>query len=177
MAPALRAACRRDRRLPARADRGRRAGDPDLRLVGRRAQRAPTTASSRCPTRRDLRRLAGAGVPLIHFGVGTTAILRDLCRGRRRRHRPRLAPAARRGLGRVGRRSRRAGQPRSDAAARPARSPARGADDVLRRAAAGPGTSSISATASCRHAARTRAGARAVVHAVSATSSLARQSA
>ena len=73
VAPALRAVRDDDGRLPARAGRGRRAGDPDLRLVGRRASDAPTIASSRCRTRAPIfDRAADAGVPLIHFGVGTT---------------------------------------------------------------------------------------------------------
>ena len=70
----------RDGRLPA-ARRSRPASQAiaDLRFVGRRARRAPTTASSRCRTRaRIFDALAGAGCRLIHFGVGTTAILPDM---------------------------------------------------------------------------------------------------
>ena len=101
-------------------------------------------------TRRIFDRPRGAGVPLIHFGVGTTAILRD------------LAEAGGDVIGVDWRlpideawavdrpRSRRAGQSRSDAAARPARPPVR---RRRRRAASAPadapGTSSTSATACC----------------------------
>ena len=70
-----------------------------------------------------LRNARGAiGVPTIHFGVGTGAILAEICGRRRRRDRRRLAHAARRRLGAHRLRSRGPGQPRSDAAARPARS-------------------------------------------------------
>ncbi len=42
-------------------------------------------------TQRIFESLSGAGVPMIHFGVGTAAILPDLARSRRRRDRRRLA--------------------------------------------------------------------------------------
>ncbi len=51
-------------------------------------------------TRRIFEALAGAGVPTIHFGVHTGALLPDLARSGRRRDRRRLAHAARRGVGR-----------------------------------------------------------------------------
>ena len=89
-------------RLPARAGRGRRAGDPDLRFLGRRARRADYREFALPHTRRIFDALRDAGVPTIHFGVGTTAILAELADGRRRRHRRRLAPAARRGVDAIG---------------------------------------------------------------------------
>ena len=68
-----------DGRLPARAGRGGRAGDADLRFVGRRARprRLPRVraAAHRAHLRRARRRRACRS---IHFGVGTTAILPDL---------------------------------------------------------------------------------------------------
>ena len=47
-------------------------------------------------------RLAGTDVPVIHFGTGTVPPPRRAARRGRRRDRPRLAHAARRGLGRLG---------------------------------------------------------------------------
>ena len=142
-----------DRRLPGRADRGGRRRGAGVRLVGRRAERRATIASSSCPTR------AGSSsgiaptrdVPTIHFGVGTGAILGRAARGRRRRHRRRLAHAARRGLGAHRPRSRHPGQPRSRrcCSARSSASSPR-PTTCSRARAAGPATSSISATASCR---------------------------
>ena len=49
-------------------------------------------------TRRIFDGLAATGVPLIHFGVGATAILPDLVGGRRPRDRRGLAPGPRRSL-------------------------------------------------------------------------------
>ena len=68
-----------DCRLHARAGRSRRAGDPDLRLVGRRArpQRLPRVRAA-AHAARSSSGLRDTGVPLIHFGVGATAILEDL---------------------------------------------------------------------------------------------------
>ena len=68
-----------DRRLPRRADRSRRRRRAGLRLVGRRAERArlprvhPAAHASGSSTR-----VAPTGVPTIHFGVGTGAILGEL---------------------------------------------------------------------------------------------------
>ena len=72
-------------------------------------------------------------------------------RSRRRRHRRRLAAAARRGVGRDRPRPRDPGQPRSGAAARPARSAVRrGRRHPAPRRRTARATSSISATACCR---------------------------
>ena len=94
--------------------------------------------------------LKATGVPMIHFGTGTSTILPELRRGRRRRDRRRLAHAARRGLEAARRdraiqgnldptlllaprRSHVRARPRTSCDARPG----------------GPGTSSTSVTASC----------------------------
>ena len=93
---------RRDRRLPRRADRSRRRRRAGVRLVGRRAERrrlprvhpaahADRSSNALAATRRR--------VPTIHFGVGTGVDPRRAARGRRRRHRRRLAHAARRSVG------------------------------------------------------------------------------
>ncbi len=72
VARAARPAGRHRRRLPAGSDRGRRRADPAVRLVGRVRCRSPTTSSSSLPhSRAVLESLADAGVPRIHFGVGT----------------------------------------------------------------------------------------------------------
>ena len=63
---------------------------------------------------------------MIHFGVGTGRDPGEHARSRRRVDRRRLADADRRSLGAHRPRSRHPGQPRPDAAARPARSGARG---------------------------------------------------
>ncbi len=82
--------------------------------------RRPTTRSSWRPGRRRiLAAVAELGVPTIHFGTGTSALLSTMARGGRRRDRPRLADSARRRLGARRRRARRAGQSRSRDAARP----------------------------------------------------------
>ena len=52
-------------------------------------------------TRKIFGALEARGVPTIHFGVGTGAILPEHARSRRRRHRRRLAHSARRGVGRA----------------------------------------------------------------------------
>ena len=79
VAPPLRPVRRRRRRLSRRADRSRRRRRAGVRLVGRRAERAPTTASSSCRTRgASSRRSRSIGVPTIHFGVGTGAILGEM---------------------------------------------------------------------------------------------------
>ena len=154
VAPLLRHAGGRRRRLPGRADRSRGRRRAGVRLVGRRAERRATTASSSCRTRggSSTRRARTAdGVPTIHFGVGTGAILARAARSGRRRHRRRLAHAARRGVGAHRHRPRHSGQPRSDAAARAARPHLRGHRRRARaRAADGPATSSTSVTASFR---------------------------
>ena len=78
VAHALRPVRHGDGRLSPRAGRGRRSGDPDLRLVGR-----PTVARrlSRVRAAAHATHLRGAGehdVPTIHFGVGTLAILPEM---------------------------------------------------------------------------------------------------
>ena len=71
--------------------------DPALRLVGRARSRPRSTASA---SRRGARAiLAAVDVPTIHFGTGATHLLPEHGRRGRRRHRPRLAAAARRRLG------------------------------------------------------------------------------
>ena len=134
-----------------RAGRGRRAGDPDLRFLGRRSSAAPTTASSPCRTP------GGSSTrsrrPACRRSTSASARARS-CRhgrGRRRRHRRRLAAAARRCMGHDRSRSRHPGQPRSVLLLGPAGSVARRRRRrAAPRRAAAPVTSSISATASCR---------------------------
>ena len=60
VASLLRPARRRHRRLSRRADRGRRRLRAGVRFVGRRAERAPTIASSSCRTRRRSSRVSSA---------------------------------------------------------------------------------------------------------------------
>ena len=99
VASALRALRRADGRLPAR-----RRSRPARRRCrsstrGRARSGAPTTASSPLPhTRASSTTCAASGVPVIHFGVGTTAILPDLAAAGGDVDRRRLAPAARRGV-------------------------------------------------------------------------------
>ena len=150
-----------DGRLSARAGRGGRAGRAALRFVGRPLSRHDYREFAQPHTASIFNALAGAGVPTLHFGVGTTRFSRH-ARRRRRRHRRRLAPSNRRSLDAYRARSRRAGEPRSDDTARSAerRWPRR-----MTSCGARPGgraTSSISATESCRRRrAHERAGARA----------------
>ena len=66
--------------------------------MGRRAERADYREFILPHTRRIFERVAPTGVPTIHFGVGTGAILARAARSRRRRDRRRLAHAARRGV-------------------------------------------------------------------------------
>ena len=70
------AARRRHGRVPERPDRRRRPGGAALRHLGRRARRRPTTASYVLPhiARASFAALA-PGVPVIHFGTGTAALL------------------------------------------------------------------------------------------------------
>ena len=69
----------RRRRLPGRADRGRRRRGAGVRLVGRRAQRGRLPGVRAAPHAKDLSRASRArGVPTIHFGVGTGAILHEM---------------------------------------------------------------------------------------------------
>ncbi len=143
---------RRDRgRLPRRADRGGRRRRAGVRLVGRRAERRATTASSSCPTRAGssnaLRAVPRADDP---FRRRHRRDSRRAARGGRRRHRRRLADSARRGLG------------RASAATAPSRATSiprccwrrsiailAATDDVLARAGGRPGQSSIWGTGSC----------------------------
>ena len=143
---------RRDRRLPRRADRSRRRRGAGVRLVGRRAERRATIASSSCRTRdASSSALAQLGVPTIHFGVGTGAILAEL----REAGGDVIGADWRMPLDeaweRIGLDRGDPGQSRPDAAARPARSHASPRPTTCSSApAAGPATSSISDTASCR---------------------------
>ena len=91
-----------DRRLPRRADRGRRRRGAGVRFVGRRAERRATTASSSCRTR------AGSSSGCAPYRRADDSFRRRhrrdsrrAARGRRRRDRRRLAHAARRGVGRA----------------------------------------------------------------------------
>ena len=103
------------------------------------------------PHTRRIFEIVGSRVPTIHFGTGTAMMLDDDARGRRRRDRRRLAHPARRGLGAHRPRPRHPGQPRSDAAARPAgRACAARWTTSSSASAAARATSSTSATASCR---------------------------
>ena len=101
------------------------------------------------------------GVPVIHFGTGTAGLLEAPARGGRRRHRPRLARRAGRGLARgVGHDV--AVQGNLDPAALfapPGRDPPAGRRDPRRRPAAGRATSSTSATACCPEPRSTTSGA------------------
>ena len=95
--------------------------------------------------------LRGHGVPVIHFGTGTVPPARSAARGGRRRDRPRLAHAARRGLGAARAEaspSRGTSIPRCCSAPRE-RLLARGRRRAARAPPAAPATSSTSATASC----------------------------
>ena len=102
-------------------------------------------------TRRIFERSRRLGVPTIHFGVGTGAILARAARSGRRRDRRRLAHAARRGLGRASAptaASRATSIRRCCSARSIASSPA--PTMCWRARADGRATSSISDTASCR---------------------------
>ena len=152
VAPLLRPARRRRRRLPGRADRGGRGRRAGLRLVGRRAERARLprvhpaahAADLRARSRRSAcRRFISASAP-----ARSSASMReaggDVIGADWRTPLDEAWDAHRL-------RSRHPGQPRSDAAARPARSPVRRRPTTCSRApAGGPATSSTSATASCR---------------------------
>ena len=108
--------------------------------MGRRADGADYREFALPHTRRSSTRLAGAGVPTIHFGVGTDRDPARPGRSRRRRHRRRLAPPLDEAWDTIGADRGVQGNLDPDAAARApsiACSPA--ADDVLRRAAGRPG--------------------------------------
>ncbi len=100
----------------------------------------PTTASSSCRTRRRIfDALRPTGVPDHPLRHRHGHAPRADGRGRRRRGGRRLANPAGRGVGEDWRGPRHPGQPRPDAAARPARTADGGRRDVLRRAAGRPG--------------------------------------
>ena len=149
---------RGDRRaVPAAAGRGRRLGDPAVRLVGRRAVARRLREYVAPHSAAVLAAVADLDVPRIHFGVGTGELLARHGRRRRRRRRRRLAGAARRGRAPDRARAGGAGQPRPDAAvradrARARRAPPRSSPPVERPAA----TCSTSATACCRPPTPTR---------------------
>ncbi len=79
VAPAVRPAGPGGQRVRRRAGRSGRPGDPDFRLVGRRAVGGATTASSPARTpRKVFAALKATDVPTIHFGTGTSTILPEL---------------------------------------------------------------------------------------------------
>ena len=87
--------------------------------------RPRTTASSRCPTPRAIfAALEPTGVPTIHFGTGTSTILPTWPRPAATSSASTGASRSTTAWQRIGDRPRRPGQPRSDAAARPAPPPA-----------------------------------------------------
>ena len=65
-------------------------------------------------SKRLVRAVQAMGVPVIYFGVETAGLLEQMAADGRRRDRPGLAAAARRGLARSGTRARGAGKSGSD---------------------------------------------------------------
>ena len=99
VAPAVRSVRDAHRRLHAGADRSRRAGHPDLRLLGRRAESVRLSRVRAAAHAAHLRVASpSAGVP---SSTSASAPRRSCAtwRSRRRRDRRRLAAAARRGVG------------------------------------------------------------------------------
>ncbi len=101
------------------------------------------------PHTREVIRGVTPGTPVIHFGTGTAALLELMREAGGDVYRPRLARAARRGVGAARRRGRH-GQPRPRHALRQApRSSASRRKEFSTRPRTAPATSSTSATASC----------------------------
>ena len=137
--------------LPEGAGRSRRAGGPGVRLVGRRARPRRLPRVRAAPHDADLRGARRRGRPADSLRRRHDRDPARHRRGRRRRDRRRLAPAARRSVGGDRPRPRHPGQPGSDAAARARGSDVRGRGRrAAARAAGGRATSSTSVTACCR---------------------------
>ena len=140
VAPAVRSLRDDDGRLPARHRSRRACRRVQVFDSWAGALARTTTASSRCRTRREFSpALRSTGVPDIHFGVGTGDDARGYTRSGRRRHRRRLAPAARRGVGRIGHDRAVQGNLDPTLLLGPRDRLLAGADDVLRRAGGRPG--------------------------------------